>query len=307
MKNRRPSIVVGLAVVCAFLLAAAAPAKTVTVDISKLGFVPNAVTIQTGDAITWTNKDTGNHQVVCATCPFTSPVLAPGQSTSFTFAKVGKFTTVDPLNKNKKATVTVKQAPPGAAKVSIIVAPSVLTYGHVATISGTLSTGQANQKLEILAQPCGEKNAKVVATVTTTTAGAYTHQVRPALSTSYQAQFKPASGAVTSSAASVSVRPVVTLKRVALHKFRARVVAAQSFVGKNVVLQRYVAAKHRWNTVKAVFLARRAAAASPLAGSIVSSVTFKVGLKSGLKVRAVLPPAQAATCYLAASSATIRS
>ena len=52
--------------------------------------------------VTWTNKDTANHQVVCATCPFTSPVLAAGQTFTFTFTKAGKFATVDPLNKNKK-------------------------------------------------------------------------------------------------------------------------------------------------------------------------------------------------------------
>ena len=55
-----------------------APAKTVTVDISKAGFVPAPVTVQAGDTVTWTNKDTANHQVVCATCPFTSPVLRAG-------------------------------------------------------------------------------------------------------------------------------------------------------------------------------------------------------------------------------------
>ena len=61
--------------------------------------------------MTWTNKDTANHQVVCATCPFTSLVLTPGQTFTFTFAKAGKFTTVDPLNKNKKGTVTVTGPP----------------------------------------------------------------------------------------------------------------------------------------------------------------------------------------------------
>ena len=54
--------------VVALLVVAPAPAKTVTVDISKLGFVPAAVTVQTGDSVTWTNKDTANHQVVCAAC-----------------------------------------------------------------------------------------------------------------------------------------------------------------------------------------------------------------------------------------------
>ena len=106
---------------------------------------------------------------MCATCPFTSPVLAAGQSYTFTFTKVGKFATVDPLNKNKKSTVTVAAAP---ATVSVAQGRGSLDYGSPTTIVGdAVSTAQANQKVDILAQPCGENAAKVVDTVTTTTGG----------------------------------------------------------------------------------------------------------------------------------------
>jgi plastocyanin len=296
-----------LALAIGLLVAAPAPAKTVTVDISKLGFVPAAVTVQTGDSVTWTNKDTVNHQVVCANCSpaFTSPVLTPGQTHTATFTKVGKFTTVDPLNKNKKATVTVTAAP---AAVTLTAAPRALTYGNTTTISGTLSTGVANQKIDILAQPCGENAAKVVTTATTTTGGAYTYAAQPALQTNYEARYKPPTGAtITTSAVSVTVRPTVKLSRVARGRFSVQVIAAQSFVGKAVAFQRYVTAKRRWNTVKTVFLGTRAAAATPLAGTTVSSAAFRANLKSRLRVRAVLPPGQTAPCYLAAKSATIRS
>ncbi len=173
----------------AVVLLVAAPvsvtAKTVTVDISKAGFVPAAVTIQTGDTVTFTNKDTANHQVVCATCPFTSPVLTPNQSFPFTFTKVGKFNLVDPLNKNKKATVTVAAAP---ATLTVSAAPRTLNYGAPTTVSGTLSTALANQKVDILAQPCGENAAKAVGTVTTGTGGAFTYHAQPTLNTIYQAR-----------------------------------------------------------------------------------------------------------------------
>lgn len=291
-----------LAVAIALLVAAPAPAKTITVDISKLGFVPAAISVQTGDTVTWTNKDTANHQVVCATCPFTSPVLTPGQTYSFTFTKVGKFSTVDPLNKNKKGTVTVAAAT--AAGLTLTATPSVVTYGSKTTLSGTLAGGQANQKIDILAQPCGEKVAKVVTTVTTTTGGAFTYQAQTPLLTSYQAQSKPN---VSSSAVSVSVRPVVTLRRNALHRFTTQVVAAQSLVGKAVVFQRWLSAKHKWSRVKTVFLGSQRAVATPLAGSTVSGVTFGAKLRSGLRVRAVLASGQAAPCYVSAKSATIRS
>jgi plastocyanin len=294
-----------LALAIGLLVAAPAPAKTVTVDVTNRGFQPGAVTVQVGDSVTWTNKDTVNHQVVCATCTFTSLVLAPGQSHTFVFTKVGKFTTVDPLNKNKKGTVTVTAAPTG---VTLTAAPRALTYGHTTAVSGAISTGQANQKVDILAQPCGENAAKVVATATTTTGGAYTYTAQPTLQTNYQARYKPPTGpTITTTALGVSVLPMVTLKRLARNKFSVRVSAAQSFVGKAVAFQRYVTAKRRWTTVKTVFLGTRAAAATPLAGTTVSSVTLRAKLRTGLRVRAVLPPGQTAPCYAAAKSATIRS
>ncbi len=286
------------------LLAAPAPAKTVTVDISRLGFVPAAVTVQTGDTVTWTNKDTVNHQVVCATCPFTSPPLTPGQTFNFTFTKVGKFATVDPLNKNKKGTVTVEAAPAG---LTISASPRTLNYGATTTLSGVLSTGQANQKIEILAQPCGENAAKAIGNVTTTTGGNFTFQTQPTLNTSFQARQKPAGAAVTSSAVSVSVRPIVKLRRNAFHRFTAQVISAQSFVGKAVVFQRWIAKRHRWTRVKTVFLGSRNATATPLAGSTVSGVTFGAKVPRGRSVRALVPSGQAGPCYIAAKSPTIRS
>jgi plastocyanin len=289
----------------ALLVAAPAPAKTVTVDISKLGFVPSSVTLQTGDSVVWTNKDTDNHQVVCTACTFTSPVIPPGQTFTFTFTKAGKFTTIDPLNKNKKGTVTVAAAP---AAVSASANPRVMNYGNTTTLSGSISTGQTSQPVEILSQPCGESAAKVIGNATTTTGGSFSFQHQSTLTTSYQVRFKPATGpAVTSASVPVSVRPIVLLKRIALHKFSAQVVAAQSFVGKAVLFQRWVVARHRWTTVKTVFLGTRVAGTSPLAGSTVSKTGFKVGLRGGLRVRAVLPAGQAAPCYLSAKSATIRS
>jgi len=291
--------------VVALLVVAPAPAKTVTVDISKLGFVPAAVTVQTGDTVSWTNKDTANHQVVCATCTFTSLVLTPGQTFTYTFTKVGKFTTVDPLNKNKKGTVTVTAAP---ATVSVSANPKLMNYGNTTTLSGSLSTGVANQKVDILAQPCGDTAAKVIGNATTTTGGTFSFQHQSTLTTVYQARYKPATGvAITSAPITVSVRPIVLLSRVASHKFSVQVVAVQSFVGKAVLFQRWVAARHRWNTVKTVFLGTRAPGTSPLAGSTVSKTTFKAGLRAGLRVRAVLPAGQAAPCYLNATSHTVRS
>ena len=298
----RKSILVAAAF-CLVLLVPAATAKTVNVDLSKLGFVPSATTVQVGDSVTWTNKDTDNHQVVCKACPFTSPVLKPSDTYSYTFAKAGKFTTVDPLNGDKKGTVIVKPVP---AAVTLSATPSATTYGGSTMLSGNVSTQQSGEKVEIDAQACDAHTAKAVANVTTTTGGAFTDQERPTMNTAYQAHFKPATGpSVASATVSSSVRPKMTLAKIATRKFVVRIYAATSFVGKVVVFQRYTGVK--WVTVRTVLLSTAFGSATPLPGTTVSSATFKVKIKRHLHVRAVLTPAQAGTCYIAARSASIRS
>jgi plastocyanin len=229
-----------LAGAVALLVAAPAPArtaKTVAVDITKAGFTSGAVSVQAGDSVTWTNKDTAAHQVICTTCPFNSPTLAAGQAFTYPFAKAGKFNIVDPLNKNKKMTVTVNAA---AATVSVAAGPRVLNYGAATTVSGTLSTAQANEKIDIMAQACGENAPKAVGTVTTTTGGAFAFLTKPTLNTSYQVRFGGGANAVTSALVPVSARPIVTLRRNAAHRFTVQVTAGQSFVGKAVSFQRWV-------------------------------------------------------------------
>jgi len=297
--------VIAAATLCAVAFSSVASAKTVAVDISQVGFVPANVTLQVGDQVTFTNKDTVNHQVVCQTCPFTSPVLMPNETFSFTFTKAGKFTYVDPLNKNKKGTATVSAVP---ASVTLAAAPSVVTYGVKTTLSGTVSTQPTGAKVDILAQAAGENAYKVIATVTTTAGGAFAYAVAPAKKTSYEARTKLAGvPLVTSAAVSVMVRPAVGLSRLSLHHFKVSVSAAESFVGKYVVFQRYVASIGKWRTVKSVLLKATLQSAVPLPGTIVSASTFTAKLKNGFKVRAILAPSQVGTSYLAASSPVIRS
>ena len=297
-----------LAGAVAMLVAAPAPAtttKTLAVDISKAGFVPADVSITAGDTISWTNKDTANHQVVCKSCPFTSSVLAAGGATTFAFAKAGKYAIIDPLNKNKRASVTVVEAP---TTVNASATPHVVNYGAATTISGTLSNAQANEKVQILAQACGDNAPKQVGTATTTAGGAFTFQTQPTINASYQAKYAPRTGAaVTSALDPVSTRPLVGLRKNGTHRFTAQVTASQSFVGKSVLFQRWVVRKHRWQTVKTVFLGSRHAVSAPLNGSTVSAVTFGVRIPSRVSVRVLLPSGQAGPCYITATSATIRS
>ena len=82
---------------------------------------------------------------------------------------------------------------------------------------------------------CGATSLTRVASARSAAQGAWSSAVKPAMNTSYRSSWKNA----TSVPLVVKVSPAVALKRVRAGRFTASVTAAQSFVGKYVVLQRY--------------------------------------------------------------------
>jgi len=191
-------------------------------------------------------------------------------------------------------------APAAAAPATLTLkaSPTVVAYAGSTTLSGVLSTLKSGQRVDILGQDCGQGAFKKVTTVTTTTGGAFTYAAKPTMNTNYQAKQK----AVTSPTAAVQVAPTLALKKLARNKFSASVTAAQTFVGKFVVFQRWRTSK--WVSLKHVTLTTLTQGTKP---TEVTSVTFTIKLPTRLKIRAVLPAAQAATCYLPTKSKVVRS
>ena len=191
-------------------------------------------------------------------------------------------------------------APAAAAPptVTLKAAATVVAYGGSTTLSGVLSTKKAGQAIDIQGQDCGQTALKKVATATTTAGGVFSYAAKPTIDTNYQAKNKGA----TSSTVPVKVAPVLSLQKRSLGKFKVSVTAAQSFVGKYVVFQRLRNSK--WVTLKKVTLATVATTTAP---TQVTASTFKIKLPAKLRVRSILPAAQAATCYLPAKSKVIRS
>jgi hypothetical protein len=103
------------------------------------------------------------------------------------------------------------------------------------------------------------------------------------------------------------VRPKVTLRKLAPRKFRVTVLAGESYAGKFVLFQRYSLAKRRWITVRSAVPRAGPTLTTPINPTSVSTRTFRVRIKSRLRVRAYLTQAQAGGCYAASASATIRS
>jgi plastocyanin len=276
--------------------ATADTAATVAVSITKAAFVPKNVTATVNDTVKWTNNDTANHQVVCAKCPFTSPVLKPSESYSYKFAKIGKFPITDAVVTRIKGTVTVKAAGPS---VTLAAKPAIVTYGAATTLSGKVSNNAAGEKVVLLGQECGKPVFSSVNTLNTTGGGKFSAAAAPAKNTSYQAKWKTS----TSPNVPVKVRPLVRLAKLASHKYRARVRAAESFSGKLVVFQRWSAAKRTWVKVRVVVLK----SIGTVGTTQISGRTFRSTVKAGLKVRLVLKSSQVAPCYVGGKSNVIKS
>ncbi len=277
----------------------ASAATTVTVSITKAGFVPKDVSIAAGDTVTWTNADASNHQVVSNDAGFATPLLKPGESYSFLFKTPGRYTYQESAVKKMRGTVTVKAAPQvTAAAVTASASRRIVVYGSSLTLSGTVSSQKPGETVGVFAQPYGQASPAQIGTAVSTTGGGWSFLVQPALQTGYEARWKPATGpTTTSSPTTVKVRPRVgwRVKTASgrLVTFFAKVSGARSFGGKFVYLQRKNAFG-QWVSLRKVFL------------SPTSSATFRARLPSGRsRVRLFMPAGQAAPGYIAGISRTL--
>jgi hypothetical protein len=191
--------------------------------------------------------------------------------------------------------VVAVTAPPS---LTLAAAPLSVTYGGTTALSGKVSAQRAGEDVDIQAQDCGTTAFKRLASVPTTTAGAYTYAAKPTKNTTYRARLRGS----TSPTLQVKVAPSLRLRKVRLGRYSFAVTAADSFVGKLVTLQRLRSG--RWVSLKRVTLKTVRTTTAP---TQVSSATLRLRMRAGLRLRAVLPQAQVGTCYLATKSPTIRS
>jgi plastocyanin len=275
--------------------AAATTAADRTITINTTGFSPRDVTVNVGDTVTWSNTDTKAHQVVVdrTTCNFT---VQPASTGTCTFRTDGGFNYRDPSENGRawRGRITVRA---GAPSVTIAASPSVVTYNGATTLSGSVSNGRTNERVTVRAQPCGVTAFASLATVSTTTGGAWTLAARAAKTTVYQATWRTATASAT-----VRVKPRVTLRKLTAGRFAVRVLAAQSFAAKVVVFQRLNASQGVWVRVRFVVLK----AMGGTAPTVISGANFRARLKAGTRVRAVIGATQVAPCYIAGTSNVVR-
>jgi plastocyanin len=227
-------VVIGIALV----QVASAAAATTSIEIRRGGFSTRSVTINLNDAVTWKNVDTIQHQVVANGGQFASPILGRNQSYTFTFRNSGTFRYHDGLHPSLRATVVVRGAPP---QVTLAASAPVVKAGGQATLTGAVNNKRAGQTVTIVQLPFGQTTKQVIATLQTGANGAFSFNVTPQTTTTYQAQWRGAESSV-----SVQVQPLIKLPFVSKSGyFHFYVQAGQSFAGRFVYLQRFTL-NHTW-------------------------------------------------------------
>ena len=290
----------------ALIAVGVAAATTVTVTITKNGYVPKSATVAVGDTVLFTNSDTVVHQltfksmtgVACSPNPL---VIQPTQSGSCTFVSPGTFSYNDPNTKGNtfRGTITVA-GPTTAETLTVSAKPQTVVYAGKATVSGVLSTLKVGENVDVLATACGQTAANKLTTVQTTTGGAYAATTQPLTNTVYATKTK----STTSAAVVVKVQPRLQLVKVGAHRYSLRVAGAQSFAGKFGTLQRYNGVLARWVNVKRVVLRANSTGVFP---TVISKSSFASTVSARRKIRVVMPQLQVGSCYLPGRSNTILS
>ena len=281
----------------ALVVLAPARAATFTVAITKGGFAPEALTVAVGDTVTWRNDDTTSHQIASKSAGFTSPLIKPGETFSFTYKNAGRFSYQDETVKKNHGTVTVQGSPTAPIAVTASASKTLVVYGSAVTLTGATSSKRAGETVTIFAQPFGAAALAALGTATTEGGGVWSFIVRPKIETIYEARWKPAATTATSPSVKVRVRPQVLFRVKAVSgrtvTFFTKARAVRSLAGKTLYLQRRNAFG-QWVSLRKATL------------TATSAVTFKARLPAGRsRLRMFLPKAQAGPGYLAGISRTL--
>jgi plastocyanin len=272
-------------IVAALSGAAPALAKNAAVGITSVGFSPPVVTIQNGDRVVWTNKDSSSHQIVADDGSFKSPVIQPGVKWGHVFATAGTFAYHDAAQAAKRGTVVVT----GGRAVTIDTNARVITFNGFIQLSGSVSSGKAGEQVVIRQKPQGSDIFLRVTTVSTTANGLWQARVQPRRNTLYEAVWKN----VQSPTQQIYVKPLLRLRRTGAHRFALGIHAQAAFRFRYVVIQRFVRRTHRWVALRNARLTIFRAAAN----ESISTAVFRLRVRHGTFVRAWLPKGQALPAY----------
>lgn len=178
----------------AVLLAPAAPAAAapehLQISMSNFAFAPSALTIHSGDAVTWTNHDSAPHDVTVTSGPASihSPMLSTGQSWTYTFTAVGTYSYVCSIHPDMRATLTVLATPvtthaaaaPHAASSAVVAAP-VTPAGTTAAPATTAHSSGSTPTPTHASTPTTATSSTAAAAAAAPASGSSDHAVKPLL------------------------------------------------------------------------------------------------------------------------------
>ncbi|MGA9097424.1 MAG: cupredoxin domain-containing protein [Methanotrichaceae archaeon] len=148
MKINKNFLAVGFIVFSACLLSIAAQAQTNnSVLIQDFTFQPNSLTVPVGAAVTWTNRDTVQHEVVSDNGTFDSSILMPNDSFSYTFNQPSNYSYYDKIYPYMFGQIQVTQ---GQATLKVMDAKS-----GPDPATGTLSHSQSSMFSQFFHTPSG--------------------------------------------------------------------------------------------------------------------------------------------------------
>lgn len=291
-----------LPVLAAFLLASPnALAATKTVNITNAGFVPNALTIDAGDSITWTNSDTRNRQPTSKNAPFTAPILKPGETYTFQFKNDGRFNITDELVKNQRLTVTVNKAGTPVGAPTLTVNKTKVIYGGPVILSGKVPVAKAGEKVTLRAEVLtrtGTKQTSSVAEGVSTSAGAFTFTTVPTAQTTYTVLWQATPAGTASNPVTVKVAPrigVGIVKKVGRFvTFSTKATSAIPYAGKSVYVQRRNSFG-QWVSLKRVVLK---------SSTVATRTTVRLP-KGSSSIRILMPQLQVGTGYVTGVSRVV--
>jgi plastocyanin len=131
MKRGLAGVVLAAFAVLISTISTASAAETHRIPIARYAYVPATMTVRVGDVVTWTNQDQASHDVAGGT--FRSPMLAQGQSWSFTFTQPGTFDYICSVHPDMRARIVVIAAqtttaqPPPVQQQPVVQQPAPTT------------------------------------------------------------------------------------------------------------------------------------------------------------------------------------
>lgn len=175
-----------------------------------------------------------------------------------------------------------------ARSQTISLTRSIVVYGRVVFLTGKIGRPILDQEVALLLKRYDESSDHAIVVVRTDADGRWRYVARPTIRSSYSACWLKQR--LRGQTVTVRVRPRVTLTKHGA-TFFAKVIAARSFDGRTVFLQRK--SERKWKSIKRAVLRRR-----PL--------RFRAELPSGIsKLRIFFPQRQAGPGYLAGVSRSL--